>query len=127
MKPFMLFLFYTICLMSYEMLDMWIIAWQRNLGHVSFLNLLRMSPMHMSMHHQMMDEFHRAQGLNYTQQSENAEFGIQSLMNVMVPKANVNVFHSWDTFKDAIPFYGVMALLCYTVCILSMVAYLIYI
>ena len=83
--------------------------------------------MHMSMHHQMMDEFHRAQGLNYTQQSENAEFGIQSLMNVMVPKANVNVFHSWDTFKDAIPFYGVMALLCYTVCILSMVAYLIHI
>ena len=45
----------------------------------------------------------------------------------MIPKQNVSIFYSWNTFKDAIAFYGVMALMCYTIGIFSMVCYLIYI
>ena len=81
-----------------------------------------MSPMHMGMHHTILKDLNK--GSNTTESTEPSGF---SIIDMLIPKGNVSIFYSWDTYRDGLAFYGVFALICYTIGIFLMVSYLIYI
>ena len=105
-KPFMLFLFYVVLLCLSQVIIMYITAFEKELNHISPFQPFKMHVMHLDLIHATLPDEHKAKFET-------------------MKKLGASVFHSWDNFFDAIPFYGTIALGCYTAGIMSMVGYLI--